>query len=121
MELSFHLTLVGLSFTFDLVLLELPFEFSMGVRHQDIFPAPEKSNWGLKEYLLGFDSAQYGSIAMGLIEEPCKNRVVGNGIHFCDTTKRASQRLTPHIKGDIPLYHRSGNKTLDSTTLCKNI
>ena len=37
-----------------------------------------------------------------------KNRVVGND-HFCDTTKRASQRLTPHIQGEIPLYHRSGN------------
>ena len=43
-------------------------------------------------------------------------RVVGND-HFCDTTKRASQRLTPHIQGEIPLYHRSGNKPLDSTTL----
>ena len=42
--------------------------------------------------------------------------VVGND-HFCDTAKRASQRLTPHIKGEIPLYHRSGNKPLDSTTL----
>ena len=39
--------------------------------------------------------------------------------HFCDTTKRASQRLTPHIQGEIPLYHRSGNKPLDSTTLVK--
>ena len=31
--------------------------------------------------------------------------------------KRASQRLTPHIKGEIPLYHRSGDKPLDPTTL----
>ena len=38
-------------------------------------------------------------------------RVVGND-HFCDTTKRASQRLTPHIQGEIPLCHRSGNKPL---------
>ena len=37
--------------------------------------------------------------------------------HFCDTTKRASQRLTPRIKGEIPLYHRSGVKPLDPTTL----
>ena len=42
---------------------------------------------------------------------------MGNGINFCDTAKRASQRLTPHITGEIPLYHRSGNKPLDSTTL----
>ena len=48
------------------------------------------------------------------------NRAVGNGIHFCDTTKRASQRLTPHIKGEIPLYHRSGEKPLDPTTLIIN-
>ena len=39
-------------------------------------------------------------------------RAVGND-HFCDTTKRASQRLSPHIKVEIPLYHRS----LDPTTL----
>ena len=42
-------------------------------------------------------------------------RAVGNGIHFY-TTKRASQRLTPHTKppykgGDSNLYHRSGEKT----------
>ena len=43
-------------------------------------------------------------------------RVVGND-HFCDTTKRASQRLTPHIQGEIPLYHRSGLKPLDPATL----
>ena len=29
-------------------------------------------------------------------------RVVGNGIHLCDTTKRVSQRLTPHMQGEIP-------------------
>ena len=32
--------------------------------------------------------------------------------HFCDTKKKVSQRLTPNqapnIKGEIPLYHRSG-------------
>ena len=44
------------------------------------------------------------------------SRAVGND-HFCDTTKMASQRLTPHIKGEIPLYHRSGEKPLDPTTL----
>ena len=27
---------------------------------------------------------------------------MGNGIHFCDTTERAPQILTPHIKGGIP-------------------
>ena len=33
---------------------------------------------------------------------------------ICDTTKRASQRLTPpKRKGEIPLYHRSGEKALD--------
>ena len=32
--------------------------------------------------------------------------------HFCDTSKKASQRLTPHIKGEIPLYHRSEKKPL---------
>ena len=47
-----------------------------------------------------------------------KFRAVGND-HFCDTTKRASQRLTLHIKGEIPLYHRSGDKPLDPTTLHK--
>ena len=47
------------------------------------------------------------------------NRVVGND-HFCDTTERVSQRLTPHIKGEIPLYHRSGAKPLDPTTLILN-
>ena len=45
--------------------------------------------------------------------------VVGND-HFCDTAKKASQRLIPHIKGEIPLYHRRANKPLDSTTLVKN-
>ena len=33
--------------------------------------------------------------------------------HFCDTTKRASQRLPPPLKRGMPLYHRSGEKTLD--------
>ena len=47
-------------------------------------------------------------------------RVVGND-HFCDTTKRASQRQTPHIQAEIPLYHRSGNKPLDSTTLLRPV
>ena len=46
-------------------------------------------------------------------------RAVGND-HFCDTAKRASQRLTPHIQGETPLYHRSGNKPLDSTACCLN-
>ena len=32
---------------------------------------------------------------------PYLARAVGNH-HFCDTTKRASQRLTPHRKGEIP-------------------
>ena len=36
--------------------------------------------------------------------------------HFCDTTERASQRLSPCIKWDISLYHRSGDKPLGSTT-----
>ena len=44
--------------------------------------------------------------------------------HFFDTTKRASQRLTPHIQGEIPKisqkYHRSGNKPLDPTSLGGN-
>ena len=56
----------------------------------------------------------------GLFQMPgCKAgfriRVVGND-HFCDTTKRVSQRLPPHKQGEIPLYHRSGNTPLDSTT-----
>ena len=42
---------------------------------------------------------------------------VGNGIHFCDKTRKASQRLTHHITGEIPLYHRSGVTPLDPTTL----
>ena len=29
-------------------------------------------------------------------------RAVGHGTHFCDTTKRASQRLTHRIRGEIP-------------------
>ena len=33
--------------------------------------------------------------------------------------KGASQRLPPNIKGEIPLYHRSGEKPLDPTTLVK--
>ena len=37
--------------------------------------------------------------------------------HFCDTKKRVSQRLIFNIKGEIPLYHRSGEKPLDPTTL----
>ena len=37
--------------------------------------------------------------------------------HFCDTTKRASQRLTRPYQQGIPLYHRSGDKPLDATTL----
>ena len=37
-----------------------------------------------------------------------------------DTTKRASQRLRPHIQGESPFYH-SGNKPLDSTTLFLSI
>ena len=41
--------------------------------------------------------------------------------HFCDTTKRASQRQTPLIKGEIPLYHRSGEKPLDPTTLYRKL
>ena len=47
------------------------------------------------------------------IEEPKleEMRAVGND-HFCDTTKRASQRLTPHTKGEVPLYHRRGEKLL---------
>ena len=40
--------------------------------------------------------------------------------HFCDTTKRASQRPTPHIKRGIPLYHRSRDKPLDPTTLTRD-
>ena len=44
-------------------------------------------------------------------------KAVGNGIHFCDTTKRASQRLNPpHTKRGIP-YQRSEDKALDPTTL----
>ena len=43
-------------------------------------------------------------------------RAVGND-HFYDTTKRASLRLTSYLKGEIPLYHRSGDKPLDPTTL----
>ena len=39
---------------------------------------------------------------------PKQSRAVGNGIHFCDTTKRKNQTLTPHIQGETPLYHRSG-------------
>ena len=38
----------------------------------------------------------------------CEIRVIQTLTHFCHTTKRASQRLTPHIKGEILLYHRSG-------------
>ena len=34
-------------------------------------------------------------------------RVVGND-HFCDTTKRASQRLPPHIKGRFPCITEVG-------------
>ena len=46
------------------------------------------------------------------------NRAVGNGIHFCDTTERAFQRL--FIERGIPWYHRSGEKPLDPTTLAWN-
>ena len=42
-------------------------------------------------------------------------RTVANGIH-CDTTEKDSPRL-PHVKGEIPLYHRSGDKPLDPITL----
>ena len=42
-------------------------------------------------------------------------RAVGDD--HCDTTKWASQRLIHHKKGAIPVYHRSGEKPLDPTTL----
>ena len=58
--------------------------------------------------------------SMKLTKTRVANRAVGND-HFCDTTKRASQKLTTHIKGEIPLYHRSGDKPLDLTTLVVNI
>ena len=54
---------------------------------------------------------------------PAKSRVVGND-HFCDTSVIQQKGLPkdqhPIKKGEIPLYHRSGNKPLDSTTLAKS-
>ena len=38
------------------------------------------------------------------------------GNHHCDTRARASQRLTPHIKGEIP-YHRSWGQLSSDPTL----
>ena len=55
-------------------------------------------------------------LAVGANRQP-QNRAVGNGTHFCDTTRRASQRLTLQINGEIPLHHRSGDNPLDPTTL----
>ena len=40
--------------------------------------------------------------------QTCPARAVGND-HICDTTERASRRLTTHEKEEIPLYHRSGD------------
>ena len=51
------------------------------------------------------------------LSKPLKSRTVANE-NFCDTTERASQRLTPaRIKGEILLHHRSGDRPLDPTTL----
>ena len=50
-----------------------------------------------------------------------QSRAVGND-HFCDTTKGpGAQRLPPPFKQMIPLYHRSGDKPLDPTTLVQSL
>ena len=47
-----------------------------------------------------------------------ENRAVGNGIYFCDPTRRASQKLPPppHKEG-IPFHRRGGDKPLDTTLI----
>ena len=40
--------------------------------------------------------------------------------HFCDTTEKVP-KTNPDIKGEIPLYHRSGDKPLDLTTLKSSV
>ena len=44
------------------------------------------------------------------------NRAVKN-YHFCDAIKRVCRRRIPHMRREIPLYHRSGGKPHDPTTL----
>ena len=39
-------------------------------------------------------------------------RAVGNGIHFCDTTERASQRLFSSYKGGVPCITEVGRNPL---------
>ena len=78
------------------------------------FSLTEKKSEGQGEPLGGRGGPQRRHPCSSLI----RDRAVGND-HFCDTTKRASQRLTPHIKGEIALYHRSGDKPLDATTLIR--
>ena len=46
------------------------------------------------------------------------NRDVGKD-HLCDTTERLP-KTNPHIKGEMPLYHRNVDKPLDPTTLIYN-
>ena len=49
-----------------------------------------------------------------------EKRAVGNGINFCDTTKKSLPKTNPPYKRGIFLYHRSGDKPLDPTTLLMN-
>ena len=44
-------------------------------------------------------------------------RAVGNGIHCCDTTERASQKRVSSYSGGFPCI-TDGEKPLDPTTLC---
>ena len=49
-----------------------------------------------------------------------RNRAVGNGTHFCDTTERASQRLVCSYKGGFPkVSQKWGETPSDPTTLLR--
>ena len=81
--------------------------------------------WLTQNHVSGNTKAEKSAslfMARGASPLPFINPRIGfeqNGIHFCDTTKRASQRLTPQKKGEIPksITEVVEKTPSDSTTL----